>query len=155
MPGYLDQYGAGDERRIRIIKTVVVSVLSVLVVCGILFFVLHNRREEQRVKEFLADLGARDYRAAYALFGCTDATPCTAYSFDQFMQDWGPASGHDPASARVTRSSSCGSGVVMVVDYGKNKQEMLWVEAKDLHVGFPPPGLQLARWPFKGCRVGL
>jgi hypothetical protein len=155
MPGYLDQYGAGEEQRIRIVKTIVISLVSVVVLAGILFFIFHNYREEQRGRQFLAYLNAHNYKAAYAMFGCTEAKPCSGYSFDQFMQDWGPASGHDMASARVTHSSSCGSGVVLTVDYGQNKQEMLWVEGKDLNVGFPPPGLQLARWPFKGCRVGL
>jgi len=51
MPGYLDQYGAGDERRIKIIKTIAISLISIAVIGGILFFVFHNYREEQRVKQ--------------------------------------------------------------------------------------------------------
>jgi hypothetical protein len=147
MPGYLDQYGAGEERRIRIIKTVVISLVSVLVAGGILFFIFHNYREEQRVKSFFTLLSARDYKGAYALFGCTDATPCSAYGFDKFMEDWGPASGHaDPSKARITRSRSCGSGVILTVDYGPNQQERLWVERKDMSIGFPP---------FQGCPAGM
>src|SRR5437764_524116 len=129
MPGYLDQYGVADARRIKIIKTVVISLVSVAILGGILFFVFHNYREEQRVTQFLAFLAAHEYKAAYAMFGCTDAKPCTAYGFDKFMEDWGPASGHgSAANARITKSRSCGSGVILTVDYGGKRQETLWVE---------------------------
>src|SRR5882762_9471346 len=113
MPGYLDQYGAGEDRRIRIVKTIVISLVSVVVIGGILFYFFHNYREERQAKQFFAYLAARDYKAAYALFGCTDAHPCSAYPFDKFMGDWGPQSPHsDIAAARITRSRSCGSGVL-------------------------------------------
>ncbi len=147
MPGYLDQYGVGEERRIKIIKTIVISLVSIAILGGILFFVFHNYREEQRVKQFLALLAAHDYKGAYAMFGCTDAKPCTAYAFDKFMEDWGPASGHgNAANARISRSRSCGSGVILTVDYGGQKQETLWVERKNMIVGFPP---------FDGCPAGM
>ena len=42
MAGYLEQYGAGDERRIKIIKTIVISLLSIAVIGGVLFFWFHN-----------------------------------------------------------------------------------------------------------------
>ena len=146
MAGYLDNYGAGEERRIRIIKTVVISLVSVVVLGGILMFIFHNYREEQRVKQFLAALAAKDYKAAYVMFGCTDAKPCTAYGFDKFMEDFGPASGHDLTHARITRSRSCGTGVIMTLGYGKNSEEKLWVERKDMSIGFPP---------FDGCPAGM
>ena len=147
MAGYLDQYGAGEERRGKIIKTVVLSLVAVIVIGGILLFNFHNIREERRVKQFFNDLGSHDYKAAYALFGCTDATPCRYYPFDKFMEDWGPSSGHTGyENARITRSRSCGSGVLLTVDFGNNRQEKLWVERKDMSVGFPP---------VQGCPAGL
>ena len=139
MAGYLDQYGAGEERRGKIIKTVVISLVLLVVVGGSLLFVFHNYREERQVKEFFSQLGSHNYKAAYALFGCTDQKPCRYYPFDKFMEDWGPASGHSGYDqARITRSRSCGSGVLLTVDYGKNQQEKLWVERVDKSIGFPP-----------------
>jgi hypothetical protein len=147
MAGYLDQYGAGEERRGKIIKTVVISVLLLVVVGGSLLFVFHNYREERQVREFFNQLGSHDYKAAYALFGCTEAKPCRYYPFDKFMEDWGPNSGRKGfENARITRSRSCGSGVLMTVDYGKNQQEKLWVERQDMSIGFPP---------VQGCPAGL
>ena len=69
MAGYLDTYGAGEERRIKIIKTLVISAVTLLVVGGIAFFIFHNYRQEQLVKRFFAELEQKDYQAAYAALG--------------------------------------------------------------------------------------
>jgi hypothetical protein len=146
MSGYFDQYGAGDERRIKIIRTVVILLVSLLVVGGTLFFVFHNYREERQIKQFFANLGAHDYKAAYALFGCTDAKPCPQYPAEKFMEDWGPGSGRsDLSNFRISKSRSCGSGVILTVDFGKNQQDKLWVERQDMSIGFSP---------FPGCPPG-
>ena len=147
MAGYLDQYGAGEERRGKIIRNVVIAVVALVAVGGALYFNFHNYREEQQVKQFMSLLAGKDYKAAYALFGCTDAKPCRYYPFDKFLEDWGPASGHSGFDgARITRSRSCGSGVLLTVDYGSNRQEKLWVERGDKSIGFPP---------VQGCPAGL
>jgi hypothetical protein len=149
MAGYLEQYGAGEEqreRRAKIVKIVAITLVAVVLISGALFFNFHNYREERQVKQFLSRLDARDYKAAYALFGCTDAAPCRYYPFDKFMEDWGPNSGHSGfAAARITRSRSCGSGVLLTVDYGQSRQEKLWVERRDMSIGFPP---------VQGCPAG-
>jgi len=147
MAGFLDQYGAGDERRAKIIKIAAISLLTILVVGGALFFVFHNFREEQKVKQFYSLLAGKDYKAAYAMFGCTDTTPCRYYGFDKFMEDWGPASGHnDVANVHISRSRTCGSGVLLTVDYGNKQQDKLWVERRDMSIGFPP---------VQGCPAGM
>ena len=143
MAGYLDNYGAGEARREKIVKTLVISVLALLVAGGSLFFIFHNYREEHQVQEFFNRLASHDYKAAYAMFGCTDAKPCRDYAFQQFMEDWGPASERNNTSNfHISRSRSCGSGVILTVDFGQNQQEKLWVERKDMTVGFSP---------FPGC----
>ena len=147
MAGYLDQYGAGDERRWKIIKTLLISVVTLAAVGGALFFIFHNYREESRVKQFYKLLASRDYKGAYALFGCTDTTPCRYYAFDKFMEDFGPNTGHENLSdVRIARSRSCGSGVLLTIDLGRNQQEKLWVERHDMSIGFPP---------VQGCPAGM
>ena len=147
MAGYLEQYGAGDERRVKIIKAVMISIVTLVVVGGALFFVFHNYREESRVRQFYALLKTKDYKGAYALFGCTDATPCRYYGFDKFQEDFGPGTGHDDLSnVRISRSRSCGSGVLLTIDFGKSQQEKLWVERHDMSIGFPP---------VQGCPAGM
>jgi hypothetical protein len=146
MAGYLDQYGAGEERRIRIIKFLVISVASLVVVGGILLFVFHNYRQERQVKRFFELLQAHNYEAAYALWVRTDSDR-KGYPLNSFMQDWGPQSSHpDASNPRITRSRSCGSGVIITVNFDQNQQEKLWVQRDDLTIGFSPlPGCPAPR----------
>jgi hypothetical protein len=140
MSSYLETYGAGEERREKIIKTVVYSLIALIVIGGPLLFIFHNYRQENQVKRFFHLLDARDYKAAYALWGCTDKNPCTGYPMSSFLEDWGPNT--RTANPRITRSRSCGSGVILTVDMDKNRQEKLWVQRDDLTIGFSP---------FPGC----
>jgi hypothetical protein len=137
MAGYLDQYGAGDARREKIIKTLVIAAIALVVIGGPLLFIFHNIRQESQVKRFFHLLDAHQYKEAYALWGCTDAHPCTGYSMDRFMEDWGPGKA-DPEHYRISRSRSCGSGVILTVDLDHNRQEKLWVQRDDLTIGFSP-----------------
>ena len=143
MAGYLDTYGAGEERRERLLKISALIVVAVLVVGGTLYFFFKNYRQEHRVKLFFEDLARQDYQAAYALWGCTPATPCRDYQFTEFMKDWGPQSGK--TAGRVVKSRSCGSGVILTVDYPQQQEDKLWVQRSDLTIGYSP-------WP--GCPPG-
>jgi hypothetical protein len=67
MAGYLDQYGAGEEQREKIIKIVAFSVLAALVIGGILFFIFHNYAQERTVTRFFERLQAHDYQGAYEM----------------------------------------------------------------------------------------
>jgi hypothetical protein len=137
MAGYLDNYGEGDEKRAKTIKRIVVSVVALAAIAGVLLAVFHNFSEKRQVKRFLALLDARDYKSAYALWGCTDAHPCRDYSMASFMQDWGPQA-VPPGNYEVLDGESCGSGVIVDADMGAGGDKKLWVEGKDLILGFPP-----------------
>lgn len=141
MPGYLDQYGAGEERRERLIKITALVLVALLIASGVAYWFLKNWREERQARRFFEELNRQDYRTAYAMWGCTEAQPCRDYPLDQFMKDWGPSSGRgNPTAFRIVKSRSCGSGVILTVETGK-QQEKLWVERKSLTIGFSPlPG---------------
>ena len=142
MPGYLDQYGAGEEQREMKIKIAVLALISLLIVGGVFYWFFKNYRQEKQARYFFELLEKHDYKSAYALWGCTDDKPCRDYPFTEFMKDWGPQSAHaDLASYRISKSRSCGSGVILTVDFDKGPQEKLWVERSDLVLGFSPlPG---------------
>ena len=140
MAGYLDHYGAGEERRENIVKRIFIALAVVIVVGAPLLYIFHNIRQERQLKQFFALLAAHDYKTAYALWGCTEAKPCVGYSMADFMQDWGPNKG-DPTKYKITRSKSCGSGVILNVDFG-NERNILWVQRNNLVIGFSP---------FPGC----
>jgi hypothetical protein len=146
MPGYLAQYGEGEEQREKIIRWIVVSAVLLSITGGVGYFFLKNYKQESQARTFFNQLEKHDYQGAYATWGCTEATPCRDYSFDTFMEDWGPKSSRaDISSYSIRKSRSCGSGVILTVDFGKNQQEKLWVERRDLTIGFSP-------WP--GCPPG-
>ena len=144
MAGYLDHYGAGEERREKTIKRLVLTAVVVVIAAGVLFLIFKNYRQERQVNRFYGLLSRQDYQAAYVLWGCTAANPCRDYQFTEFMKDWGPQSEHgDAKSFHITKTRSCGSGVIVTVDSkGANQQEdKLWVQRDDLTIGFSPlPG---------------
>lgn len=137
MAGYLEQYGAGDERREKLIKTVVIAAAVLLVGGGLLYFFFHNYPEERQAKRFFTLLEAHDYKAAYAMWGCTDAKPCRDYPMSEFMKDWGPQAG--PLNdATVLDGESCGSGVIVDVGIDRSGNKKLWVERENHVLGFSP-----------------
>ena len=146
MAGYLEQYGAGEERKEKIIKTALISLLVALVAGGILFFIFHNYRQERQAKLFFTLLQHHDYENAYALWVHTPADR-EGYPYSSFMQDWGPQSGHaDVSGYRISRSRSCGSGVILTLDFRKGQEEKLWVQRDDLTIGYSPlPGCPAPR----------
>jgi hypothetical protein len=143
MSSYLEAYGAAEQHRARIIGIVKISSIilgSVLVVGLILWGIFKNHAEERQTKAFLSLLEARSYPAAYAMWGCTENHPCPDYPFPRFQEDWGPKSEHaDQALASVGLSQSCGTGVLIQLNY-KNAGEpvSLWVERDSGVISFAP-----------------
>ena len=144
MADFLEQYGAGDERRGKIIKRSILSLVGLLVAAGLLFYGFHTFRQERQAKRFFELLTAHEYKQAYALWGCTDASPCRDYPMKSFMQDWGPP-GVAVDRVQVLDGESCGSGVIVDVDAGAAGDKKLWVERDSLVLGFTPP------WPNNEC----
>jgi hypothetical protein len=138
MSSYLDHYGEGDARREKITKRIVLAALAVAAAVGGTYFALLNHSEKARVEQFARLLQNKDYKGAYAMWGCTDAKPCADYRFEKFMEDWGPSSKlAQVPSFEITRTRSCGTGVIVSVNFG-GRDEKFWVEKKDLTIGFSP-----------------
>lgn len=143
MAGYLDNYGAGEERREAIVRGVVLWTVAALAAAGALYFLFHfvipNRGEQAQVKRFFQLLEARDYKQAYAMWGCTDAKPCRDYPMKLFMEDWGPQAAPVTA-ADVLDGETCGNGVIVDVDAGKAGDRKVWVDQMTGELGSIPPG---------------
>src|SRR5579864_6915066 len=157
MASYLEEYGAAEEqraKRIRLIKNSSMVLAAVIVVALIADAVFKNRSEEQQAKTFVSLLQAHDYQGAYKLWGCSDTHPCPDYPFDKFLEDWGPKSAHaDQSPAHIGLSQSCGSGVVIRLDYkGSEEPVTLEVERNTKIISFAPwsecPGrhLHIGAW---------
>jgi hypothetical protein len=149
MPGYLDQYGAGEEKRNRLILRAVVSALVVIVIGGLGWYLLKNHHQESVVKTFLADLRRGDYQAAYRDWGCGSGKPCAGYDYRKFLSDWGPAQAASAASSDsggppdsgvlgLTDSESCNNGVLLTVEVNRERTEKLWVDKASDSINFAP-----------------
>ncbi|HEX4135990.1 MAG TPA: hypothetical protein VHY84_15350 [Bryobacteraceae bacterium] len=149
MPGYLDQYGAGEEERNRLIIRSVVSVVILVVVVSLGWYLLKNHHQEGVVKTFLGDVRHGDYQAAYRDWGCTSAKPCSDYAFDKFNEDWGKTKdAPDPSILGLTDSESCGTGVLLTVAVNATRQERLWVEKGSDAISFAPYPICPHKSPF-------
>jgi len=139
MPGYLDRYGEGHEQRARRNRIIIIVVISVIVGGGGLYLGLRNFRQKSKIKQFVELLQKKDYADAYRMWGCTDSKPCPEYPYDKFLEDWGPKSSNAQiASFEITKSRSCGSGVIVTVDFGQKREERFWVEGSEMTIGFSP-----------------
>jgi len=147
MAGYLEGYGAGEERREKTIRWIVISALLLVIVAIGLYFQFRNFREEKQISIFFELLKRQEYKAAYAMWGCTDAHPCPQYVFDKFLEDWGPKSPHaNISSAKLAKTKSCDTGIIQFVEFPGQDEVQLWVERRDRVLGFAP-------WPVCNPRM--
>ena len=136
MAGILDSYGAGDERRARKIKMLLVSVVGLVVLSGFLYFFFRNYPQQQQAKRFYQLLAAHDYQSAYALWVTTDSAR-RDYPMDAFMRDWGPPA-VEIRKFDILDAESCGNVVIVDADLGAAGQKKLWVKRSTLELSFPP-----------------
>jgi hypothetical protein len=147
MSNFLDDYGVAEARRGRILKFILVALLVLVVAGGALYFSFRNYREQKQAKMFLNLLRDRRYEQAYRLWGCTPASPCRDYSFEKFLEDWGPDSPHaDLARMEVVHTRSCSQGIIQILRFGQDDEVRLWVSRGDLTLGFAP-------WPICDPRI--
>ena len=76
MAGYLENYGAGEAKREGLLKWGILSAIGVLVLSVVLFYSFRHFRERQALDAFIEALQKKDYKAAYATWGCTESNPC-------------------------------------------------------------------------------
>ena len=143
MPGYLDQYGAGEEVRNRIIVRAIIITLTALAVGSLGWYLLKNHHQEGVAKAFIGAIRRGDYQTAYRVWGCSPEKPCDGYDFNKFMGDWGPnksdsTAAPDPALLGLTDSESCNNGVLLTVEVNRTRDEKLWVDRNNDVINFAP-----------------
>ena len=140
MAGYLDQYGAGEEERNRIVGRLFIALVVVGVAGSLGWYLFQYHHEESVVKTFVGATRRGDYEAAYRAWGCTAQKPCAGYSFQNFMDDWGPKnpSAPDPAAFGITADQSCNDAVLFTVNVNAKRQETLWVNQGSDEISYAP-----------------
>jgi len=139
MNEFLREYSPKETREPRSIWKYVLAVLGVLIVAGGIYWVLRDRGEISQVNAFVDDLKAKNYKSAYARFGCTDAKPCKNYPMERFLEDWGPMS---PAAKtekiKLIDRHSCSSSMIQTLDLGGGETVTLIVNRSNKTIGFSP-----------------
>jgi hypothetical protein len=147
MSGFFESYRSGEAEREKRRWRVVLYVALALIAAATLYFVFRNYRETRQAKLFFELLGKKDYAAAYALWGCSEKSPCRDYVMTKFMEDWGPSSPHANLSAmKITKTRGCSAGVIVEADFGTAQPDYLWVDRKTKYLGFAP-------WPVCNPRL--
>jgi hypothetical protein len=150
MAGYLDNYGVAEQKRERLTKRVLIATGSAIVLGLLLFLFFRNFAEKRAFSHFLDAVRANQYQDAYRLWGCTPQNPCRDYSFERFMDDWGPKGQYANArNARVVNVDACGEGVVLTLQVPNLEPVGIWVERKTGTLGFAPwPRCPGRHWQF-------
>jgi hypothetical protein len=147
MAGYLDEYGAGDERRIRTIKMTVLGVVIAIAIAVTAYLFFHNYQEKQVVKHFLTEVNSGQFQQAYQSWGCSQEHPCTGYDYGRFLEDWGPSKGN--RDWKITGVDGCEAGVVITVGAPGTDSAPLWVQRSNKTLSFSPwPECQGRQWRF-------
>lgn len=162
MSSYLEGYGEKQARRSRTLRWMILTPLALLIAGIAVYFGFRDFSEHRRAKQFLDLLRNQDYKGAYALWGCTDQTPCTQYPLDRFMEDWGPSGPvKDPRQAEIADNIGCRGGVISFVRTPGQEDIQLWVDRRTGELGFAPwrlkeipPGfrMRLASWMWSITR---
>lgn len=139
MSGYLETYGAGEERRNRIVLWSIIGLLSTLILATILYFMFRYHSQEQRVESFLSAVKLQDYPRAFAIWGCGPQHPCRDYAMEKFMEDWGPKGAFTSmADGKLNYVEPCGVGLIYTVEKPGQQPLVLWTDSTDPMMGFAP-----------------
>jgi hypothetical protein len=149
MGSFFQQYGVEEERRNRVVKAIVLSVLGVLILAIVGYFFLHDYSERQVAKRFLERVNAHDYQEAYREWGCTSAHPCPNYDYHRFLEDWGPQK-KAGSPWKIASTDSCQAFLTINVQAHGSEPQSLSVQRSDKSLGFAPaPECQERKWRWK------
>lgn len=146
MDSYLQQYGVSDERRNKVLRAIILSLVGVSIVAVVAYLLLADYSEEKRAKQFIGEINAGKYKEAYVDWGCTNQHPCPNYDYNRFLEDWGPQKKFS-APWKVVSTDSCKLFVTVNVRAGGSELESLSVQRSDNSLGFAPsPECQERKW---------
>ena len=124
--------------------------LVILLSFGIWYFFLRFLSEKRTIASFMDAVVAEKFEAAYQIW-----KPHGSYTYEDFLADWSLQGYYGPIKSfhiDTARSPGGASGTVVVVEIspeptfpaendsksGRTRVVALWVEGKDLSLGFPP-----------------
>lgn len=156
MSEYLSQYGTTGQTREKVVRWILIALAAAAVLWvvdwGLSLYGTYNlrdAREQWRAHQFFSLLSEKQYDAAYRLWGCEPSKPCRDYSFQKFMEDWGPKGAVPDISGRKMKAvRHCKAAIIEVIDFGAGDTVNLYVDSKDLTLSFAP-------WPVCNPRMQM
>ena len=147
--GILD---ATDEEPISKLRRWIVTgvVFALLMTLGV-WWLLRFHAEKKTVKQFLQAVVADDMQQAFRIW-----KPGGSYSYKDFVEDWGASGYYGPVKSfriETAQQKEGASGVTVVVELSpfetfpddndkiknyRTKEVRLWVESRDMSIGFAP-----------------
>jgi hypothetical protein len=127
---------------VLLVFLVVMTLLGYLLGHGWFF---QNLPQEHKVSNFLADLEAKDYNKAYAIWmndpQWQQHPQKYDYKLDRFTEDWTTASDWGPIRTHhVDISKRTGTGIIVAVTVnGSPKKMFMWYELSNGTLTFPAP----------------
>ncbi len=147
--GLLDSDSEEPRSKLRRYLVSGLALVLLLSLSGWYLFRFHS--EKQTVARFLDALVAGDTERAYQVW-----KPRASYSYQDFLEDWGPAGYYGPVKSyriETAQKPRDASGVIVVVELSpyqpfpgdndavknrRTKEVRIWVERQDNSLGFPP-----------------
>jgi hypothetical protein len=148
MTSFMEEYGEGEYRRSRTIRRIVIALFAAGLIGLVGYLFIRNYSEKSLVKRFATHLNAKQFDLAYHTWGCSDTHPCRDYSYERFMQDWGP----DKAKSdwKITDTDGCPTGVIITVNGTGTEPASLWIDRGGNTIGFSPwPECQGKKWRWQ------
>ena len=148
--GLLD--ATSEEPRSKLRRLAISGLALALLVSLTIAYMFRFYPEKRAVERFLDTLVAGDIERAYELW-----KPSGSYTFQDFLEDWGPTGYYGPVKSYHIETAQNprggGSGVIIVVELSpyqpfpaandteknrRTKEVRIWVERRDKSLGFPP-----------------
>ncbi|HJY85420.1 MAG TPA: hypothetical protein VKE24_01160 [Candidatus Acidoferrales bacterium] len=148
--GLLDATSEEPQSKLR--RWIISGLALALLISLTIGYMFRFYPEKRAVERFLDTLVAGDTARAYQLW-----KPSGSYTFQDFLEDWGPTGYYGPVKSYHIETAQNprggGSGVIIVVELSpyqpfpaandteknrRTKEVRIWVERKDKSLGFPP-----------------
>ena len=147
--GILDSTGEEPDSKLR--RWILTGAVFALLMALGIWWVFRFHSEKKVVEQFLQAVIAEDMPRAYQIW-----KPASSYKFKDFAEDWSASGYYGPVKSyriETAQQKSGASGVTIVIELSpfdpfpdkndkvknyRTKEVRLWVENKDLSIGFAP-----------------
>ena len=147
--GILDS--TSEEPKSKLRRYILTGAVFVVLIGAGLWWIFRFYSEKRTVRLFLDNVVAGEMQKAYQMW-----KPSSSYSYQDFLEDWGPGGFYGPVKSYRLESAeqkSGASGVIIVVELSqyspfpdpddtvksrRNKEARIWVESTDLSMSFAP-----------------